>query len=66
MRTEKVVLSYDEGAPGIAPMCCLPVKEQRSPNGGTRRAAFPPLRVRAADTQGGTVTRTAIRATDLG
>ncbi|MER6853600.1 hypothetical protein AB0A81_37925 [Streptomyces flaveolus] len=66
MRTEKVELSYDEGAPGIAPTCCLPVKEQSGPNGHARRAAFPPLRVRAADTQGGTVTRTATRATDLG
>ncbi|MCM1943259.1 hypothetical protein NC239_34160 [Streptomyces sp. G3] len=45
MRTEKVELSYDEGAPGIAPMCCLPVKEQSGPNARTRRAAFPPLRI---------------------
>jgi hypothetical protein len=66
VRAVYAAAGFDDDDGWIAPMCCLPAKEQGGPNGRTRRAAFPPLRASAADTQGGTMTRTATRATDLG
>ncbi|MFG2320647.1 S8 family serine peptidase [Streptomyces tendae] len=67
VRTEKVELSYDDGRTWHR-------ADVRSAGEGAvrvrldapRRAAFLSLRVRAADTQGSTVTQTVTRATGLG
>ncbi|MEU1874197.1 MULTISPECIES: hypothetical protein [unclassified Streptomyces] len=67
MRTEKTEPSYDDGRTWHR-------ADVRSAGEGAvlvrldapRRAAFLSLRVRAADTQGSTVTQTVTRATGLG